>query len=375
MKNLPANIDKLYDITKGKLFFEKNAGFFGPLLCKLEFKWTRDHGIDTAAISDDTLYWNPDFFMKIDQKTRVTVLAHEIKHNADLDGVRQGNRDPDLWNQACDHAINLFLKEHGYYMDGFPYLMDPKYKGWAKEDIYDDLLKQQKKGGSGTKPNPLGRDVLPIPKDKIPAMVANIVGAVQTARMSGKPGDIPGDTALVLDRFLNPKLPWNQILFNFFNALVQDSRSYARPSRRYEDVIMPSMLGREGLEHLMYFLDISGSTTDSQIEQSNAEVKHIQEDLEPERLTMVTFDHGIRDVFEFERGESYPGISVHGRGGTNLEPVYAYAKKHEATAMVILTDLELDFPPDPGIPIVFVVVDNPGETAPYGVTIHMDVDG
>lgn len=368
---LPADIERLYDITKGKLFWEKCAGFFGPLLCRLEFRWTRD--LDTAAISANTLYWNPDFFMKCDPKTRVTVLAHEIKHNADLDGARRGSRDPELWNQACDHVINLFLKEHGYYMDGFPYLMDPKYTGWTKEKVYEDLLKQQE-AGKRTKPNPLGNDIMPITKEELPMVIANVVSAVQSARMSGKPGDIPGDTALLLDKYLYPKLPWNQLLHNFFNALVQDDRSYARPSRRYDDPIMPGNLGRSGLEHLLYALDLSGSTSDEMVQASNNEVRYIQEDLEPEKLTMITFDTRVIDVFEFERGDAYPPIKVHGRGGTKLEPVYEYAKKTQATALVVLTDLEVSFPPDPGIPIIFVVVDNPDAIAPYGLTVHMDLD-
>lgn len=370
MTPLPANIDKLFDLTKGQLFFQYGAGFFGPLLCQLEFQWNR--AIDTARVNAKMLQWNPDFFMKLDKKTRVTVLVHEIKHVADLDGARMGNRDPDLWNIACDHAINLFLKEHGFYMDGFPYLMDPKYKGWTKEDIYDDLVKTMK-GNGGTKPkNELGNDIEPISKQEVPAAVATVLAAVQTARMSGKPGAIPGDTLLVLDQYLNPTLPWEQLLANFFNSLVENERSYARPSRRHDDPILPGMTGRNGLDHLVYALDISGSVTDEQVALCNSEVQHIQEDLAPEKLTLITFDTKIQDEYHFERGDAYNKIEVHGRGGTRLEPVYAYAKKHEATAIVILTDLYVNIPPDPGIPIIFVCVDNPSGTVPYGVVVHMD---
>lgn len=369
MNALPDGIDKLFDITKGKLFFEQCAGFFGPLLCQLEFKW--DRNIQTAAISHNALHWNPEFFEALDVKSRVTVLAHEIKHNADLDGLRMETRDPDLWNQACDHAINLFLKEHGYYMDGFPYLMDPKYVGWTKENIYADLLKRKEKGGQ-TRVNKLGNDIIPVPKDQIPKAIATVMAAVQTARMSNKAGAIPGDTLLVLDQYLHPKLPWNQILHNYFNALVQDDRSYSRPSRRHEDILMPGSLGRSGLEHLLFAIDISGSTTDEQVAQANAEVQFIQEDLSPERLTMITFDTKVRDIYEFERGEDYAGIEVHGRGGTNVAPVYEYAKTNNVTAMIILTDLEFTIPPDPKIPIIFVCVDNPGMTMPYGTVVHLD---
>lgn len=371
MNAMLPDIDALYEKTKGNLFFKKRAGFYGSLLCRLNFEWTRDHGIDTAAISSTTLYWNPDFFMSIDKETRITVLAHEIEHNARMHGARMGNRCPDVWNQAGDHAINLDLEAHGYYMGGFPYLMDHKYIGWATEDIYDDLMK------GGGKPMPiagLGRDVIKTPEKDIPKHVATVLGAVESVRMSGRsaPGNIPGEVSLVLDNFLNAKLPWHTLLFNFFNAMVDQDISYARPNRRYDEIIMPGNIGRSGLDHLIYAIDISGSTTDEQVEQSNNEVRHIQEDLEPEKLTLITFDTKICDEFFFERGESYEGITVHGRGGTRLEPVYEYARKHEATALVILTDLKVHIPPDPKIPIIFVCVDNPTATVPYGVVVHLD---
>ena len=371
MNAMLSDIDTLFDKTKGKLFFKKRAGFYGTLLCRLNFVWTRDPEIDTAAISSTTLYWNPDFFMSIDPETRITVLAHEIEHNARMHGARMGNRCPDVWNQAGDHAINLELEQNGYYMGGFPYLMDHKYIGWATEDIYDDLMK------AGGKPMPiagLGRDVIKTPEKDIPKHIATVLGAVESVRMSGVTGagDIPGEVSLVLDQFLNAKLPWGTLLFNFFNAMVDHEISYARPSRRFDEIIMPGNTGRNGLEHLIYAIDISGSTTDEQVEQSNNEVRHIQEVLEPEKLTLSTFDTKVCDEFFFERGEAYEGITVNGRGGTKLEPVYEYARKHEATALVILTDLDVHIPPDPGIPIIFVCVDNPVATVPYGVVVHLD---
>lgn len=364
-----SDIDTLFNKTKGNLFFQKNAGYLGSLLCQVTFRW--DSSIDTAGINPTTFVWNPDFFLSLDKDTRVTVLAHELWHNGYLHSVRLGDRCPDIWNQAADHRINNDLKKHGYYMGGFPYLMDPKYEddSWTTDLIYDDLI------SSGGKPmeRPMGSDVIYTDKqgDKDKAVSA-VVGAMTTARMTGAPaGDMPGEIGMLIDKFLNPKLPWETILYNFFNALVQEEYSYARPNRRYEDPLLRGLTGRNGLEHLVYFVDVSGSITDEQVLRMNSEVKYIQEQLNPERLTLITFDHGIQDIFEFERDDPFPFIEIHGRGGTSLYEPWEYLKRNQPTACVVFTDLCVDIPENPGIPLIWVCTDNAYAEVPYGQLIHI----
>ena len=366
MNSMSPSIDTLLQKTKGQLFFKKRAGFLGPLLGKLNFQWTTD--INTAAISATTLYWNPDFFMSLDQDSRVTVLAHELQHNARCHGARMGSRDPEIWNIAGDHVINLDLKAHGYFMDGFPYIMNDRYVGWSTEDVYDDLVKKGAK-----KPCPvLGTDIMPCDSVQAATMVASAVSAATVARMSGKPGDIPGETVLVIDEFLNPKLPWEVLLANFFNELTNEEYTYQRPNRRYDDPLLPGRSGRNGLEHLIYYLDISGSITDQNILRFNSEVKCVKEQFEPELLTLVTFDTEIQDEVTFEKDEPFEKIVVTGRGGTDLEDVFKHALTHQPTAIIIFTDMEVDIPPDPGIPIIWICIDNPKMKAPYGRLIHID---
>lgn len=351
--------------TKMKLFLKKGAGFLGSLLGQVQFKWTRD--IPTAAISHKELLWNPDFFATLDDETKITVLAHELWHNALAHGLRRGNRCPDIWNIAGDHVINLLLKKHGYFMGGFPYVMDDKYEGWATEDVYDDLIA----GGMKPQPDPIGLDVIPAQDDdEIAEGMGKVVAAFATAKVTCKPGEVPGEVGMVIDRYLNPKLPWNTILFNFFNAMVEELYSYARPNRRYDDPIMPGLVGREGLENLMFAADISGSITDQHILRFFSEGKYIHEELQPEMMTFVTFDTEVHDVFRLEREEPYDSFQITGRGGTDLNDLYDFAQKENATALVIFTDLYVDIPPNPGIPIIWVCFDNSGATVPYGDLHH-----
>lgn len=371
--DLPTDIDRLLNRAKGRLFTKKGAGFLGTLLAKLTFVWTRD--LPTAAIGARTLFWNPEFFMTLDEETRVTVLAHELWHNAFMHGVRLNERCPDIWNVAGDQVINLMLQEHGYFMGGFPYLMDPKFKGMSTDEVYDILIRPGGGGGMGQPKSEPGKDfsgdVLPVPDSQFADALADVVSAAHVARMSGKPGAVPGEVELVIETFLHPKLPWETILFNFFNALTSQEYSFTRPNRRYGEPIVPGITGRNGLEHLIYYLDISGSITDDHILRFNSEVKYIQETLQPERLTLVTFDTKIQDVYEFEREEPFEKITVHGRGGTSLLEVFEHARQHGPTAMIVFTDLEVGIPPNPGIPVVWVCIENPSMTVPYGQMVHV----
>lgn len=365
------NIETLFQKTKGGLFIQRGSGFLGTLLCKVEMRWSDK--ISTAAISSRTLYWNPDFFLRMDPETRITILAHELYHNGFLHGARIGERDKEIWNLAADHVINNLLQDHGYYMGGFPYVMDPKYKQWATEDVYDDLVKELPKGGSTAGQileGSLGQDIQPMAEGDREKAIADVISATSTARITNS-GDMPGEIAFTIDKFLNPKLPWETILFNFFNALTTEEYSYTRPNRRYEDPILPGRTSRNGLEHLIYYLDISGSVSDEEILRFNSEVKYIKETLEPEKLTLVTFDTQIHEEYVFERDDPFEKIVVTGRGGTDLHDVFKHAQRNNPTAMIVFSDLYVEIPKNPMVPIIWVCVDNPERTVPYGQLIHI----
>lgn len=363
------DVDALFQKTKGQLFYKSSAGFLGRLLAQVSFEWMSGPDMPTAAISTKTLYWNPEFFLSLTPSTRVTVLAHELWHNGALHGPRMGNRCPDKWNEAADHMINLRLKKDGFDMSGFPYLMDPRFEDMATEDIYDILVSE------GGKPmeRPMGSDLMPCSKEDLYDAVGKVVAAVTAAQLGGvKPGQIPGEITLAIDNFLNPKLPWEVLLFNYFNELTNDEYSFARPNRRYDDPMMPGKTGSNGLEHLMYFQDISGSISDDNILRFNSELKFVWDELAPQRMTVQTFDTEIQDTYEFETGDVYEKIIVTGRGGTCLKEVFAQIKKEQPSCAVIFTDLGVEIPQNPGVPIIWVCVDNPSGQVPYGRLVHVN---
>ena len=391
-----AVLDRMLDQTKGRLFFgrKKATGFLGSLLCDHRFVW--DESCPTAWCNGDTIGWNPRFFLWLTPEERVFVLAHELWHTGfDHMGRLGKERCPDRWNKAADYVINNMLEDHGFYAgpklrDIVQILFDRQFDGMTTEQVYDllpdnpgmpmPLLDPNGSAGNQDPGQPMHGDLRPIPEGDAPGsqtglekVLAKIVKAVQAAHMSKEAGDLPGEIELIVDRFLNPILPWEVLLMRFFTELSNDDFSWKRPSRRYDDEYLPSLMGENGLEHLIYYLDVSGSVSDADVLRFNSEVKYIHETLQPKRLTLVTFDTKIQDEYEFTDDMPFEKIVVHGRGGTDLDPVRRHIEKHKPTAAVVFSDLYVHpMEQNPGIPMLWVCVGNKKARVHFGQLIHID---
>ena len=373
-----AELNKQLDKVKSKVFQEKNAAFFGPLMCSLEFRWTEE--IPTAATNGVEIIWNPNFFKECCFNANKTVLRHELDHAARLHAVRRNDRNPEIWNYACDIRINNDLQNEGYSYEGIEdawilHQLD-RNGPMVEEDIYDYLMKKAipvpstgsfGKGDKG--------DMLPLPNDKKQQAVNNVVRAVQQAKAVNAAGSIPGGIESMLNEFLKPIIPWESALMKFFTDLLHEDYTWRRPNRRYQDVYLPSRFTDDGrLEHLMYFLDVSGSITEKEIQRFNSEVKYIQDTLKPQKLTLIQFDTRIQNVRVFEEGEPFSKIKIVGRGGTSLTCVRDYIEKHKPTAAVIFSDLYCT-PMQKlkqEIPIIWVVVNSLAQKPSFGKVIRIN---
>ena len=145
-------------ISKAKARLLMDHPFFATLLLTTEIKLS--DVCEYAATDMRYIYLNPDYVTKAKIGDLMSDLCHEIGHNALLHSARRGPRNADLWNQACDHAINLMLEDQGFKPPMGGWLADPQYKGWSAEKIYDDLRKRQEKGGGQSPRDRMHGDVL-----------------------------------------------------------------------------------------------------------------------------------------------------------------------------------------------------------------------
>lgn len=372
-------LNRELDRTKASVFVGQHPLFFGSLMCSLNFMWSSE--VATAATDAISILWNPDWFKKISVKARETVLKHELWHVARLHHLRMMTRNHKQWNIACDIRINNDLENQGSSFESIKNCCkDHKYDDHgiaAEEDIYDLLpqLPPSCDAGSWGQGSDVDVDMLPqTDLQSNQAVVNAVVKAVQQAKLSGEAGTVPGGVEETLRRFLEPQIPWRQVLMQFFTDMLDEDYSWRRPNRRYSEMYLPARFTDDGrLAHLAYYLDVSGSISDMNALVFNSEVKYIQEQLKPERLTLIQFDTRITDVREFKEEDPFNEIIIIGRGGTSLIPVRNHIQEIKPTAAIIFTDFWVTpmRPLDFDIPVIWVAVNNKAAKAPFGKLIHI----
>ncbi len=370
-----AMLNKELDRVKSRVFINNGtAAFLAPLMCSMEFRWMPS--ISTACTNGLFVGWNPAFFSQLEPATRETVLVHELWHPALLHHVRRGSRDPKIWNQACDFRINNDLQKAGYSFKGVEWCcLDPsldKNGRMAEEDIYDLLMQ----GELVAPPNPFGGDdgdMHEPTEDEVRSSVNAVIRAVHEAKAAGA-GSIPGIVKETLDKFLEPVIPWETELMAFMTDLLEDNWSWARPNRRYQDVYLPSQTTDEGrLEHLAYYLDVSGSCSNADVLRFNSEVKYIKEVLNPQKLTLVQFTTDIVHETVFLEGDPFEETIRYGCGGTSFVPVRKHIMENKPTAAIVFSDMQCSQmqPLDYDIPVIWVAIRAAGVKVPFGKLIHI----
>jgi predicted metal-dependent peptidase len=124
--------------------------FVGNIAMRFDLIPVRDKRCRTACTDSKTIYFDCDFYSKLNDQERKFVLAHEIWHSLTLTFARRQGRDHDLFNVASDMEINNILvndsKETGYFEPPSDLMYPPPHlKGKSAETIYEWLLKQQQK--------------------------------------------------------------------------------------------------------------------------------------------------------------------------------------------------------------------------------------
>lgn len=383
--------ERLVNRMKTAAFTNSNAAFLGSIMCQLgDIIW--DDSVETAETDGINLWWNPTWFLSLPDATRKTVLLHELWHAGRLHCIRGVGRDPNDWNDACDIVINNGLQAEGHTFDGTKPLLDRKFDGLSEEEVYDRIHQTPPPqscsgGGSGSgssnqnkqppqqQPGGFGKDIKQTPNNKQQEVVGRSVMAVQQAQLANQAGNLPGNIKSTLDKFLNPKLPWERLLWRFFEELTEDDISWQKRNRRYPDIYMPGRVKTEGgLVHLAYFLDVSGSISDYDVLRFNSEVKYVKDQFRPEKMTLILFDTKIQATYEFGEDDEFEKVVIIGRGGTSLSCVHDWIEKNQPTAALVFTDMEcypmekLTYP----IPVMWIKTGNGGHTPNFGEVIQID---
>lgn len=373
-----------------------------PFWCEIFFSMTVEEteGVPTAGTDGRKLFINPDWWKSLSLDHQVGVTAHELAHKIFLHCTRQGNRDPNIWNVACDHAINNMLMANGFTLPT-PNCCDPQYNGWLAEAIYADLIKKQKQqqqddpnGGQGNATDGNGNPIPGVPKewekmkDIIPPANASpeeiekhetevkalVDRAIANAKAMGK---LPsGIEAGVVEVYKASKEPWYNRLHRYMQSLSTSNYNWARLNRRTlrsHGVFSPLHLS-EALGEIAIFIDTSGSCYD-RAAQANfcGHLNAILAEAKPHRIHLFYFDARVYDGGTIEAGELDFSTRPKGGGGTDFRPIFE-AIEEDGIAIelcIILTDLEGRFPATaPEYPVIWASIED--HVAPFGETIFVE---
>lgn len=376
-------------LTRAKAKLIRNHPFYAILAfgCDyIEASWC-----PTMATDGRNIFWGRKFIDSITEKELMGVIAHEVLHIAWFHPMRLGPRDPKIWNIAIDIVVNEALIEGKFSLpkNGIYGPQYDKYKNWSANAVYEDLMKNAVKitvsfpspGGKegdgeetwGGVVAPMDDSGKPLSREQIKEIEEEIKITVTNAAQAAKSrGKLPGSLQGLIEAVGKPRINWKEYIQNWVTGHHPDDYSWNRPNRKWFTnyrIYMPR-LKLNGAGHGVLSIDTSGSVSDDELRRYVREIAGVVELCNPDKLTIIQHDAVITNVREWEHGDTFKDLHIHGRGGTNIQPSFTYAANMDEPVdwMIMFTDMGIvDWPPAgkwPDFPVL--VCATGGDNLPKG---------
>lgn len=377
-------------LTKARAGLILDAPFFGALSLKLKTEVKPRYG--TVATDGKRLLWDPGYISDLSLEQVKALWAEEVLHCGLAHHVRRDNRDLKRWNKACDQVIFNILQSSGFVLPP-DVTVNPAYKDRSAEEVYS-LMPDDPPGGGGQgqdqgqpgrQPGQGWGDVEDGKDEQGQTLTHSEkdqeeqdwkVAMTQAAQSAKIQGNLSADLARLVDAWVNPKAPWQDLLRQFLEMSARNDYSWVPPSRRYisQGFYLPSLRSAE-LPDIVIAVDTSGSVTDEELKQYAGEISGILETWDT-TIHVVYADSSCKGSQVFTREDLPIKLDAKGGGGTDFRPAFAWVQDQglEPAAMIYLTDMECSrFPSDPGFPVLWAKIGKwPGRKAPFGEVIEID---
>jgi predicted metal-dependent peptidase len=392
-------VEKLTTARVGLLL---KAPFFGNMATRMRLIQS-DDWCPTAATNGRDFFYSTKFVEKLSVKKLEFLFAHEICHAIFDHFGRVGSRDRMLSNIAQDYAVNQILVDEriGEKITEVKICYDPKYRGLAWEEIYDELwekaekipmdellkqlgdlldehLKESAPGeeGDGKKPVITKEDAEKIKQEIKEAMI-------QSAAAAGA-GKVPAGIQRMIKNMTEPKMNWRQLVRQEIQSIVRNDYSFTRPNRKsmHSGAILPGMKEATTID-IAVGMDMSGSIGDEDAKIFLGEIKGIMDQYEDFAVSLWCFD---TEVYNFQKithdnSDDLVNYEPQGGGGTDFEANWRFMEENgiQPKKFIMFTD---------GYPCggwgnedycdtIFIVKGNKEAQAPFGQTViyEREVEG
>lgn len=191
-----------------------------------------------------------------------------------------------------------------------------------------------------------------------------VIGAAQQIERSK--GDLPAHIKKYIDKLIESKMPWKDILAAFITTGIGSKSNWNIPNKRfaYSGTYLPSHGGE--MMRIAVGIDTSGSCKQD-CDKFLGEINGIAKNFDQYELHLIQCDTEVKDYTVFDQNNPLDPennqIEFKGFGGTKLHPIFQYMDLNEvqADAAVIFTDGECEkFDKNElfDIPILWIITGN-----------------
>ena len=334
-------IDKIIVARVGLLL---RHPFFGNMATRLKIE-EGGEWVKTAATDGRTIYFNRDFFNKMNTKQVEFVIAHEIMHNVFDHMTRREGRDPQIWNIAADYCVNGQLvrdKIGDHNVPDIKIFHDSKHYGKGAEQIYDEIFDEMDQKQLEALGQLLddhidwgeeGKDGRPTyTKEELRQIRDEIREATMQAAQAAGAGNTPASIARMIKEFTEPKMNWREILRQQIQSTIKNDFSFMRPNRKgwHMNAILPGQQFQETID-ICVAIDMSGSIGDDQAKDFLSEIKGIMEEYKDFKIKVWCFDTRVYNEQDFDgyTMDEFDNYKCKGGGGTEFDANWEYMKEHD----------------------------------------------
>ncbi len=399
-------------------------GFYGLLLMHMIF--SVDEAVETACTDGKRITFGTAFLEELSDAELDFVMMHEILHVVLQHCAREGERDPLLFNIACDIVVNsnimleagmkpqaITLAKYGESMHIAP---DGKEGHlYTAEQVYDMLLKKQEKknasgsgSGSGSRSSSARGNAngtrtgsgetggeswddhsrwgtaedADTQREVWAKRFEDACSAIKIRDPSNSRGLLPAFAERLLGELRRAETDWRTVLNEFVQEEVADY-SFSPPDRRFSDTdfFLPDFNGTvDVVRNILFMIDTSGSMSDKMIMAAYSEIKGAIDQFDGKLAGQLGFfDAVVIPPVPFENEEEFRVIRPKGGGGTDFGVIFSYVRQemqdNPPASIVILTDGYAPFPEEreaDGIPVLWLL-NNESIEPPWGRVTRIKV--
>jgi predicted metal-dependent peptidase len=331
----------------------------------------------TAKTDGESIIIHPEYWTSLSSEDQKLLLVHEVAHCMFKHHLRRGDRDPMMWNIACDLVVNLILEEAGFRIPNGQ-LIDYKYKDMSAEAVYElikkmsDKMQQQLIGPNGKGSWQFGT-VSDFPGNGSEAQVNDHEWSARTEQ-AARAAKNCGEGSNFMDRFCEAnkesKIPWKEVCQRFVQVKARNEYEWKHPNKRMivHNMIAPSLSNLE-IGKILFIGDSSGSIGEEEINICASEIQSAALSVKADFWVMWVDDHFQGPPTQIDPWQYPLKLKPKGGGGTCFKPGFNWIEKNDfdPLCVVYITDGYCSsFPKEPDFPVLWVVTAKNNFKPPFG---------